>query len=78
MQPKAEAFDDAGPASGELTLDAYADQLKRARQLSGLAFLLPKGATAAMGGSDASVSATLKRQEDIVRCAARRCGVCAL
>jgi DNA-binding transcriptional MocR family regulator len=74
MQPAGGAGDD-GPISGELTLDAYADQLKRARQLSGLASLLPKGAMAAAGGSDASVAQTLKRQEDIVRCARslRRC-----
>ena len=62
-----------GPDSGELTLEAYADQLKRARQLSGLASLLPKGAMAAAGGSEASVADTLKRQEDIVRCG----GACA-
>ena len=64
---------DAGPANGDLTLEAYADQLKRARQLSGLSSLLPKGAMAAAGGSDASVSDTLKRQEDIVRCVTRPC-----
>ena len=71
MQPKDAADTDAGPESGELTLESYAEQLKRARQMSSLASLLPKGAMAAAGGSDASVAQTLKRQEDIVRCVRR-------
>jgi hypothetical protein len=68
MQPKSALGADGAPVDGELTLEAYAEQLKRARQLSGLASLLPKGAMAAAGGSDASVADTLRRQEDIVRC----------
>ena len=71
MQPKDAAAADAGPESGELTLESYAEQLKRARQMSSLASLLPKGAMAAAGGSEASVAQTLKRQEDIVRCVRR-------
>ena len=54
-----------------LTLDAYADQLKRARQLAGLSQLLPKSLVG--GATDSSVAATLKAQEDVIRCARTSC-----
>ena len=64
--------DDGDASLGELsnlTLDAYADQLKRARQMAGLASMLPKGMLGAAGAAtDASVGATLKKQEDVIRC----------
>jgi len=70
-KPEATPGGDQLPDMAGFNLDTYADQLKRARQMSGLASLLPKGALAAAGGSDSSVAATLKKQEDVIRCASR-------
>ena len=74
MKPKEEA-----PAGGadisldeptlDLTLEAYADQLKRARQMSGLAAMLPAGASAALGGAEGTkaLTAMLTQHEAIIR-----------
>lgn len=69
--PPPSISDEALSELSSLTLDSYADQLKRARQMAGLASMLPKGMLGAAGAAtDASVSATLKKQEDVIRCAA--------
>ena len=66
-EPAADAATEQLPAdAAHFTLDSYADQLKRARQLSSLSSLLPKAAVAAAGG-DSSVASSLKRQEDVIR-----------
>jgi hypothetical protein len=65
--PSPFASDEPLPEASSITLDAYADQLKRARQLSSLGSLLPKGALAAVGGSDSSVASTLQRNEGVIR-----------
>lgn len=59
------AADDDISGDGVLTIDAYAAQLRRARQLSNLASLLPAGAAAAAGG-DGAVAATLAKQEAVL------------
>ena len=55
--------------TANLTLDAYADQLKRARQMSGLAAMLPAGASAALGGAEGTkaLTAMLTQHEAIIR-----------
>ncbi len=66
--------------TANLTLDAYADQLKRARQMSGLAAMLPAGASAALGGAEGTkaLTAMLTQHEAIIRrvaCPVRSLGV---
>ena len=58
----------------DLTLEAYADQLKRARQMSGLAAMLPAGASAALGGAEGTkaLTAMLTQHEAIIRCVGGR------
>ena len=69
--------DEALGELSSLTLESYADQLKRARQVAGLASMLPKGMLGAAGAAtDASVGATLKKQEDVIRCAGGSWPVC--